>query len=240
MTSAPTRPSIRVRPPPAIGNGSCGSGASAVTFADWSDPNRQNFRAFGSATDGLRLSGKLSIGDGLSIPYQASYAYQENWGNNPTSYGAHYTLVEVGLLLEEMVKISVGFEMLGTDTDAQIVPLFATAHKFNGFADAFLANGAGGGAFRGLRDLYASISPVMPLQGVKLMQSLAPLSYRLSALASMPDVEGNEASDEDREVELADEGLRDRQHPTHVSTGRNVPVSECSQRDEAEVEQLRG
>ena len=41
---------------------------------------------------------------------------------------------------------------------------FATAHKFNGFADAFLDNGGP----RGLRDVFISITPAIPIEKLKL------------------------------------------------------------------------
>ena len=140
-----------------------GSHLKAVGFAYLIDPNKSNFRAFGSATYGMRLSGKVGVNDTLSLPYQASYAYQEDYGNNQISYGAHYYLVEGGLAVKKMGTLSAGFEVLGSDTDASIVTPFSTAHKFNGFADAFLDNGG----VRGLRDLYASIAPAIPFERIK-------------------------------------------------------------------------
>ena len=136
---------------------------NATAFAYLIDPNQANFRAFGSATYGVRFTGALPISEKLSFPYQASYAYQEDYGSNQTSYGAHYYMLQGGVKVDKLATISAGYEVLGTDNDARVVTPFSTAHKFNGFADAFLNNGG----TRGLRDLYASIAPAIPVKGLK-------------------------------------------------------------------------
>lgn len=136
----------------------------ATAFAYLIDPNQANFRAFGSATYGARINGAIPAVEGISIPYQLSYAYQEDYGNNQTSYDAHYYYIEAGVKKDKLGMISAGYEVLGSDTDARVVTPFSTAHKFNGFADAFLNNGGN----RGLRDLFVSISPAIPVKGLKL------------------------------------------------------------------------
>jgi hypothetical protein len=141
-----------------------GQSLKAVAFAYLIDPNDETFRTFGSATYGVRLDGAVHMSDRLLIPHQASYAFQEDWGNNQTAYGAHYYLLEAGLKMKNLGTLSAGYEVLGSDTDARVVTPFATAHKFNGFADAFVDNGG----TRGLRDLYAVIAPTIPIKGVKL------------------------------------------------------------------------
>lgn len=141
-----------------------GPALRSVLFAYLADPADETFRGFGSQTYGLRLTGDIPLGGQLSLPYQASYAFQQDWGDNPTSYAAHYALVEAGIALERVGTLSAGFELLGSDRDAVVVTPFSTAHKFNGFADVFLNNGGP----RGLRDFYASIAPAIPLAGVKL------------------------------------------------------------------------
>ncbi len=141
-----------------------GKAARITGFAYLIDPNQANFRAFGSATYGGRVKGTITLSDDLAVPYQASYAYQHDWGNNQVSYDAHYALAEAGLKVKGLATVSAGYEHLGSDTDARVVTPFSTAHKFNGFADAFLNNGG----VRGLRDLYVSIAPAIPCKGLKL------------------------------------------------------------------------
>ena len=134
----------------------------AVGFAYLIDPNRSNFRAFGSQTYGARLTGAIPIDERFSLPYQASYAWQADWGNNQTSYDAHYYYVEGGVKVDEWLTVTAGYEVLGSDTDARVVTPFSTAHKFNGFADAFLNNGGN----RGLRDFFATLAPAIPITGL--------------------------------------------------------------------------
>jgi len=143
-----------------------GKSLKAVAFVYLVDPDTSAgpVAAFGSATYGARFTGAIPIDDDWSVPYQASYAYQTDWGRNQTAYDAHYVLAEVGLKLAPVGTLALGYEHLGSDTDARIVTPFSTAHKFNGFADAFLNNGG----LRGLRDFYVSIVPKMPFAGWKL------------------------------------------------------------------------
>lgn len=141
-----------------------GPSVRAVFFAYLIDPSEDGFRGLGSQTYGLRLTGKVPLGENLSLPYQASYAFQQDWGDNPTSYAAHYVFAQAGVALDRFGRISAGFELLGSDHDAVVVTPFATAHKFNGFADVFLNNGGN----RGLRDLFVSIAPTIPVPGLKL------------------------------------------------------------------------
>ncbi len=135
-----------------------------VVFAYLLDPDQDFFRSFASQTYGTRLTGSLALREGVALPFQVSYAYQEDWGNNQVSYGAHYAALEGGVELAAVGGFSVGYEHLGSDTDAVVVTPLATAHKFNGFADAFLDNGG----TRGLRDLYFSLAPAIPGGGMSL------------------------------------------------------------------------
>ncbi len=137
---------------------------TAVGFAYLIDPDQDFFRSFGTQTYGTRLTGAIPAGEKLSFPYKLSYAYQEDWGNNPTSYGAHYAYLEAGPQLAGIGGVSLGYEHLGSDTDAVVQTPFSTAHAFNGFADAFLNNGGN----RGLRDLFVSVAPAIPAKGVSL------------------------------------------------------------------------
>lgn len=137
---------------------------TAVGFAYLIDPDQDLFRSFASQTYGTRFTGAIPAGEKLKFPYQFSYAYQEDWGNNEVSYGAHYAYLEAGPELAGVGGLSLGYEHLGSDTDAVVATPLATAHKFNGFADAFLNNGGN----RGLRDLFFSIAPVIPVKGTTL------------------------------------------------------------------------
>lgn len=143
---------------------SAGKALKAVAFVYLIDPDAPAVAAFGSATYGARFTGAIPVSEDWSLPYQASYAWQSDWGRNETSYDAHYVYAEAGVKRERVGRVSVGYELLGSDTDAVVVTPFSTAHKFNGFADVFLNNGG----TRGLRDLYVTVAPAIPLARTKL------------------------------------------------------------------------
>jgi hypothetical protein len=114
---------------------------------------------FSSATYGLRANGKLKLGDDLGLGYQASYAVQTDYGDNPVSYTAHYVLLEAMLEFAKLGGIGAGYELLGSDDGkARVVTPLATLHKFNGWADVFLDNGG----VRGLQDLNFTLAPKLP------------------------------------------------------------------------------
>jgi hypothetical protein len=135
-----------------------------------------------SATYGLRATGDVALGDEFNIGYQASYAYQTEYGNNPISYGANYVNGDVKLGFKSLGAVGIGYELLGSDAgNARFVTPLATAHKFNGWADVFLNNGG----LNGLQDLYVYVAPKLPW---KLKSRLvyhrfwSDESYRASAL----------------------------------------------------------
>ena len=111
-----------------------------------------------SNTFGGRIVGEHPVGI-AKLGYIFSYAYQTDAGENPVDYQANYVNAEgsVGFPIGGM---KVGYELLGSDGGkARFVTPLSTAHKFNGFADVFLNNGGP----NGLQDLYATVSPALPL-----------------------------------------------------------------------------
>ncbi len=112
---------------------------------------------------GARAVGSFPLGsdDRLGFDYVASYAWQTEARKNPEHYDAHYLWLTGHLRIQEIGRFGVGYEMLGSDGgDQQFVTPLATAHKFNGFADAFLDNGGP----RGLQDLFVTVQPALPWQ----------------------------------------------------------------------------
>ncbi|MGI9284146.1 MAG: alginate export family protein [Pseudomonadales bacterium] len=112
-----------------------------------------NAAALSNKTFGIRLDGKQKLQENLSALYTAEYAVQEDYGDN-TSYDAGYYLLEGGLKAKK-VTVKLGYEVLEGDLDnsrAFITPL-ATLHKFQGWADQFLATPVGG-----IEDLYVMAS----------------------------------------------------------------------------------
>ena len=108
----------------------------------------ENAAANSSRTLGLEYSGKF---DGYSL--KAAYATQSDYGSNPNAYDADYLMAEVTWPLKP-AKLSVGFEVLGSDDGAAAfkTPL-ATLHKFQGWADKFLGTPA-----NGVEDTYVKLA----------------------------------------------------------------------------------
>ena len=119
-------------------------------------------------TYGLRVSGKAPVSDGIKLNYAASYAMQADntltYGNNaPTNkIDASYYDLALGANMSGFI-IGGEYEVLGkaadatTNADGFTTPL-ATLHKFQGFADEFLAQtdanpGNGGSNINGLIDM---------------------------------------------------------------------------------------
>jgi len=108
-------------------------GASSATFGAYG--------SFNVPAGPLKLSGRLE------------FATQSDTGANPVDYSADYIAAELGTSISGF-GLKVGYEELGSDNGVQAfqTPL-ATAHKFNGFADLFLATPA-----TGLQDKYITLS----------------------------------------------------------------------------------
>jgi len=129
------------------------------------DNNVANATSFANSSNtyGFRAQGKVPVGEKFFFAYLGSYAYQEDGGENPTNYEAHYGWVEATLGHTSIGSVAVGWEVLGSDDGvAQFRTPLSTAHKFNGFADAFLDNGGPAG----LEDLFITVAPKLPF-GVK-------------------------------------------------------------------------
>lgn len=108
-----------------------------------------NDSAIDLMTYGGYASGTVKASDSLSFNYYAEVAFQENDNNDADTM--YYHLVAGASV--SGVNLKLGYEVLGSDdgTGQFLTPL-ATAHKFNGFADAYLNNGGAGG----LQDIYLS------------------------------------------------------------------------------------
>ena len=112
-----------------------------------------------SNTYGVRAKGRFGLTEELSLGYVFSYAFQTEAGKNPVDYDAHYGWANLDLKLKEVGSIGVTYEHLGSDDGNAVVQTsLSTAHKFNGFADAFLNNNG----TDGLRDLHVTVAPVLP------------------------------------------------------------------------------
>lgn len=108
-----------------------------------------NSAGISSDTYALNVKGKV---EGLN--YDVGYAQQSGAYDNPTDYDADYTRIAVGYTLSG-INATIGQETLGADKDAGkgfATPL-ATLHKFQGWADQFLATPG-----TGVEDTYLQVS----------------------------------------------------------------------------------
>lgn len=105
-----------------------------------------------SDTYGVDYNFGYKINKSTKIGTHLTYAIQSDTGDNATSYDASYYLVEANGSVGAMFG-AVGLEVLGSDNGAKAfsTPL-ATLHKFNGFADMFLAT-----PDDGLEDMYVKV-----------------------------------------------------------------------------------
>lgn len=113
--------------------------------------------ALSSNTVGVRFKSKFDFGGGFGLKHYAEYAYQSDVGDNPVEYETYYYHIAPTLYYKNQygwAGVTVGYEVLGSDDGAIgfSTPL-ATLHKFNGFADVFLATPA-----NGLEDIYVDLT----------------------------------------------------------------------------------
>ncbi len=137
-----------------------------TTYGYWMDingstPAPYNLHA-SNQTYGISFNGATKITDVIKGLYRAEYAYQEDYGDNPTEYKADYYHLMGGISAFN-VTAKVGFEQLdGKGALKTFDTPLATGHAFNGWSDQFL-----GTPSDGLRDVYTSLGT--RIQGVKLL-----------------------------------------------------------------------
>jgi hypothetical protein len=90
-----------------------------------------------SDTLGMRFVGERSLRK-VKLAYAASFARQEDRGDNPLSYQANYYSAELTGTLRQY-SVGAGVEVLEGDGVKGFTTPLATMHKFNGWDDKFLA-----------------------------------------------------------------------------------------------------
>ncbi len=135
-------------------------------------PSKQHKFAFytylldfdGAATDtdtyGVDYKYSSNIGKTSKLGVNLSYAMQSNGDSATPSYNANYYLAELNATTKGIFG-AVGYEVLGSDNGIGFSTPFATLHKFNGWADMFLAT-----PINGLEDFYVKVGT--KVSGVKL------------------------------------------------------------------------
>jgi hypothetical protein len=115
-------------------------------------------------TYGLRLQGERPLAN-IKLAYALSYATQRDWEDNPLDLSNDYWLAELTGTFRQY-SLGAGYEVLeGNGVKGFTTPL-ATLHKFQGWADKFLAT-----PVNGLKDLYANFGYTR--KGVGLLDTVA-------------------------------------------------------------------
>jgi hypothetical protein len=125
---------------------------SAVPYIYYLDYKNAARAANSTATFGVRFAGSVGLGEG-KLGIVAEYATQSDTADNPSSYRADYLHADFSWAMENGVSLGLGFERLGSDSGtASFRTPLATLHKFQGWADKFLATPP-----VGIDDVYGSV-----------------------------------------------------------------------------------
>ena len=117
-----------------------------------------------TSTYGARVAGEKPAGK-IKLAYSAAYAQQTDYADNPLNFDLDYIAGELTGTFRQF-SAGVGIEVLqGNGAKGFTTPL-ATLHKFNGWADKFLATPP-----NGIQDLYANAG--VTLKGVSKLDTLA-------------------------------------------------------------------
>ncbi|WDE11487.1 alginate export family protein [Thalassomonas haliotis] len=108
-----------------------------------------------TSTYGIQYNGNFG-----GIIANASYARQSDYKDSTKDFDADYLNLELGTKLGQ-VKILAGYELLGSDNGVGFTTPLATLHKFQGFADQFLATPG-----NGIEDIYFTAKT--RVSGIKL------------------------------------------------------------------------
>lgn len=101
-----------------------------------------------SATYGVNLTGSQKVSGGMTVNYEVEYANQSDAADNPTDYSESYFHAAASAAAKGFT-VGAGYELLGGNGAQSFKTPLATLHKYNGFADKFLATPG-----NGLKDLY--------------------------------------------------------------------------------------
>ena len=128
------------------------SDSAALAFFGY-DLDFETAAAMSSKTFGVRYDG-----NGSGLNWHLSYAQQSETGDNLNNYDADYLLAELAGKLGS-AGWTLGYEKLGSDNGVGFSTPLATGHKFQGFADMFLAT-PGAGVVDGYVSLSGAVGDV--------------------------------------------------------------------------------
>lgn len=117
------------------------------------------------ATYGGYFAGAHPICDKVTLDYRAEFAWQDQYANNPSHYGADYYNLELGASYKPFA-IGSGYEVLGSGANTAKgggrvgfkTPL-ASPHPFNGWSEVFVTHPADG-----LQDIYEYAQVTLPYE----------------------------------------------------------------------------
>lgn len=110
-------------------------------------------------TRGLRFGGEKPVGK-VKVAYTASYARQTEYADNPLHFTLDYLFGEVTATFRQF-SLGYGLEKMDGDGVKGFTTPLATLHKFNGWADKFVATPA-----NGLDDEYLTAGVSLKAVGV--------------------------------------------------------------------------
>lgn len=127
--------------------------------------------AASSSTDtyGASYNGKFG-----PVMINAAYATQSEAGDNSADFSADYYNVELGTNISSVTLLA-GIESLGSDNGVGFSTPLATLHKFQGFADKFLAT-----PDQGVKDIY--VTAKTKVNGIKLSATYHDLSSDVESI----------------------------------------------------------
>ena len=131
-------------------------------LVDQNEAAVQGYR-LSSQTYGARFTGSRPLSKKVKLSWQASYATQSDYHQNPNSYRADYYLIDATLDVSSW-KLNGGYEVLGADKGVALTSFqtpLATLFKFQGWGDKFLTTPP-----NGVRDLYGSVGYSVKKLGV--------------------------------------------------------------------------
>ena len=107
---------------------------------------------------GISIAGQVPVTDALSLGYHAEYARQTDSASSALDYRADFVRAELSGTLHGKITLGLGYQMLGGGDGVGFQTPLATLHKWQGFADVFLATPS-----EGLIDRYAWATFPLPL-----------------------------------------------------------------------------
>jgi hypothetical protein len=115
------------------------------------DFDDEALRRLSTSTFGASFAGNARLSEALNLSYRIELAQQSDTGDNPESVDADYIRGDLGFGIRKL-SFGAGYEVLAGGDDGSFNTPLATLHKFNGWADRFLATPADG-----LRDAFLSV-----------------------------------------------------------------------------------